>query len=964
MLFKTKPIAYSMALAFGGLSALGAAQAQQAEQAGTQQRLERVEVTGSSIRRADVETVVPISVFTREDIQRSGATTAAEILERLPMNSGQGVQAATGLGDAARPGQNSPSLRGLGSNRTLVLLDGQRLTPYAFGGDGTDINQIPAAVIERIEILRDGASAIYGTDAIGGVINFITRSDYQGINVGANYEMPQQNGGERWLADLTLGYGDLASQRFNVWVTASFQEQKEIAAKDRWFAKTAYIPNPPGGASADNPPINRLSSNATPANILTPAGAFRNPYAPAFSTGPGASVSDPRAGLYTRGCEVPISYDLTSTGTRCRYDYAATIDIVQPFEQKGVNGKFTFQVNPDNQIFVSAFNTIFNITNRISATPASEATTFNGDPILYPAGGKYYPGAGIVPAIPGTTLSGDLNLYWRSLAAGPRETEVESNQGRWLVGAQGLLAGWDYTIVGGQAWSKVTENYTDGYLSEARLTNAIWDPVAGNTSAGCIAYVPGTPIGPKSCGYLARTIDPNINPFSTTQDAAGAAALSKAKINQQTRDSKVTGDTINGKVSRDIYNMPAGALGLAVGFDYAKQTYEDNLAAVVSSGDIVGGAGDQQSVYGDRTVYALYGEMLVPILKNLTGQVALRWDDYSDFGNTLNPKIGLRYQPVQNLLIRGSWMTGFRAPTLDNLYSPVSQTNTGGVYDDPNYEFLNGGAGVGCTVRFNPVYCGAQFDVKQGGNQNLEPETSDQWSVGFVWDATPNVSIGMDYYNISLKQTIGIINGDTKFQDYIDNFNFATGTSTSRYAKSIVKNSLGYTEFIDSRFENIAREKTSGIDIDIKARLARTSAGNFSVGFLGSYILTAETKLDGDAEYESYLGVYSRSGPVQRFRATTQANWDRGPWNATLTNRYLGGYDDQQGSRSVEAYSLWDIQGQWTGIKGVALVAGVLNVLNTAPPYSNQNSYFQVGYDPTYADPRGRTYYVRARYSY
>lgn len=949
-MFKTRPIAYSLALAFGGLAAAGVVNAQ--TQPAPQQKLDRVEITGSSIRRADVETVVPVAVYTKEEINRTGATTAAEILEFLPMNSGQGVQTSTALGDAARPGQNAPSLRGLGPNRTLVLVDGRRLTPFAFGGDGTDINQIPAAIIDKVEILRDGASAIYGTDAIGGVINFITRRDYQGADVGASYSQPQQSGGKQYDANVTLGYGDLGTQRFNVWGALSYQKRDPIAATDRWFSKSAYIPNAPGGT------VNKLSSNAVPANIFLPNGTFFSPAAPFYNGGTASQVTNPQQGYYAPGCSSPISFGLTGADRRCRYDYASTIDIVPPFEQIGAQGKFTFQLTPNVAFFVSAFDTEFKQKYKISAVPASEATTFNGDPVLYPAGGKYYPTGANLPA-----MSGDLNLYWRTLAAGPRTTEVKTNQGRVVAGSEGMLAGWDYNVALSSAWSKATENYIDGYLSEAKLLNAKITP--GVTTPGCVPYTGGL-ISPKNCGYTPGTIDPNINPFSLSQDAAGAAALQRAKIIDETRNSKFTRNAVDGKASREIFELPAGPVGLALGFEVAHEEYKDNFNPIVSSGNVIGGAGDQQSVAGDRDVRGIYAETIVPVIKSVTAQVAVRYDNYSDFGSTTNPKVGVRWQPTSSLLFRGSWMTGFRAPTLDNLYSPQSRTNTGGVYNDPNYERANGGPGA-CAANaptFNPTYCGAQFNVAQGGNKSLDAEKSNQFSVGVVFEPVREFSIGVDYFNIQLKDSIGIINGDTKFQDYIDNYNFATGTSSSRYASSISKNAQGYTSLIDSRFENIAKERTSGIDLDVKATLMRSAYGTLKAGFLGTYLLTSESKLDGDSEWSNSVGEYSRSGPIQRFRGTTQLTWGSGPWEGTIMNVYYGGYNDQNGNREVEAYTLWNLQGVYKGIKSLTLTAGILNLFNEAPPYSNQNSYFQVGYDPTYTDPRGRTYYVRANYAF
>ena len=230
-------------------------------------------------------------------------------------NSGQGYQLANGLGDAARPGFSGASLRGLGSNSTLILLNGRRMSVYAFDGGAVNLQQIPFAAIERVEVLRDGASAIYGTDAVAGVINFITRKDYSGLQVYGGAFIPQETGGEQYQANILAGYGDLAKDRFNVFGVLSYTDQNSVKAIDRDFAKTALRrdisvdPKISGGL----PFLQSTSSNAFPSNILTPNGAFPNPYASPFQGAtPGVRQSIHRR-VPAAGCSPPVSYGLTST---------------------------------------------------------------------------------------------------------------------------------------------------------------------------------------------------------------------------------------------------------------------------------------------------------------------------------------------------------------------------------------------------------------------------------------------------------------------------------------------------------------------------------------------------------------------------------------------------------------------------------------------------------------------------
>jgi iron complex outermembrane receptor protein len=950
-MFKQQPIAASFALAFGAGAALLVSVPAFAQQDASAQKLERVEVTGSAIRRIEGESALPVQVITKEEIVRTGATTAAELLDKIAANNGQGYNFSLALGDAARPGFSGISLRGLGSNLTLVLLNGRRLAVYAFDGGGVDVNAISLNAIERVEVLKDGASALYGTDAVGGVVNFITRKDYKGIEVSAGTQQPEASGGKYYNASVAVGFGDLGKDRFNVFGNLSYDKQDAIKASQRQFAKTAYRPFAPGAPGGPDPvAFNRLSSNAFPANILLPNGFF-NPFAPKFSgyTGP-TITTDPVKNIYPPGCYVPASYGTTSNDTRCRYDYASTIDILPPSEKYGIFVKGILQLNADNQLYAEAGYQHNKTKFVVSGDPVSEATTFNGDPVLYPAGGKYYPGNGIIPAIPGVTLSGDLDLYWRTLDLGGRTNETTTKQSRYVLGLTGTLAGWDYDTAVAQAESKATDNYTSGWVSESRLLRT-----GGLT--------------PKEPGYSAavQPIDPNINPFGF-QDAAGLAALKQAEVNQKVREGKSTRTTWDGKISREIGQWAAGPVALAVGAEASRIKYDDVIEPIFSSGDLVGSGGDLQTTKGSRNQKSLFGELVVPVMRSLTATFQARYDHYSDFGSTTNPKVALRWQPTPQLLVRASANRGFRAPTMPELFGPQVQTNSGGNYNDPFYDRLTldaSGNPINCDVNFNPKYCNYQAKVLQGGNPNLKPEKSNQVSVGFVLEPTRDLSLSVDYFNIGIKDQIGIILGDTKLQDYIDNFNYATGTSTSRYTNDIVRGADGFINFVNSVYENIGVQRIAGYDVSARAMLARTSVGDFGFNIDATYIAKDVQKTTGD--YEPILGTFSIFGPVVQLKYRSELNWNWTGWRTSLAYNWQSSYKEPVTAtteRDVGQYETWDLLVTYSGIKNLTVRGGVRNLLDRDPPYSRQNQYFQVGYDPTYADVRGRTYTLSATYRF
>ena len=902
---KRKHIALAVINALAVMAATNTAFAQDA------QKVERVEITGSNIKRIDSETALPVTVITRAEIERSGATSAADLIERLSANNGGGYNSSLALGDSARPGFAGASLRGLGSNNTLVLLNGRRLAVYAFDGGAVNLGAIPLAALERVEVLRDGASAIYGSDAIAGVINFITRRDFNGGIAEVYGAMPGGKGdGKYYGATATIGFGDLAKDGFNVFGSFNYYKQDALKASDRDFSRTALIRDGTTGAIL----VNRLSSNSFPANILTATG-FVNPFANA----------------YGKNCTPPTSLGTSATDTRCRFDYASVIDTVTPTEKLSFVGAAAFQINANNKLIAEVNYATQKTTFTVSPVPASEATTFNGDPLLYPANGRFYPGKGITPAIPGVTLTGPLNVYYRTIELGGRSNQPQADEGRALIGLEGVLAGWDYKTGLYTAQSKVADKYVGGWVFESK-------------------FLPAVATG-------------NINLWGPN-DAAGLALLRSTLILQDVRRSKSTNNGVDFNLSREIAQLPAGPLAVSVGGEARQEKYSDVPLAVLNSGDVLGGGGDQLPVVGKRNVAALFTEVSAAVIKNLEATAAVRYDRYSDFGNAVTPKVGLRWQPMKEILLRGSYGEGFRAPTLPDLLLPQTQTNTGGAYDDPLY-----GGAAGCTARFDPKYCNAQLTVRQGGNPNVKPEKSKQFTIGLVAEPTPNVSLRLDYFNIDQRDVIGTITADTKLADYIANYNPVTKTSSSIYSPDIITKvdaATGRTviNFIRAVTGNVSSQKTSGFDASIKLRVPKTAVGDFTLGMEGTYLGSQKTRTGvGSVESEN-VGQYATFGPVVRFKHTTSVAWDSGPWNAYLGYNWQSAYQDQGGTREVSPYETFDTALTWSGIKNLKVKLGVRNLTDRHPPFTIQNAYFQVGFDPTYVDPRGRTYRAALEYKF
>ena len=340
---RERPIARALALAFGSVVA-GTMQWAHGQDTAEPDATLKIEVTGSHIPRSDAESALPVQVITREDIERSGSTTVAEVMAKVSANV-LGFNDQLSVGQPAQPGLSSVNLRAIGDGSTLVLLNGRRVANYAFNGGTVDVNSIPLSAVDRIEILKDGASAIYGADAIAGVVNFILRKDFQGVEITGYGSWTQHGGGDQQQAVITAGYGDLTKDRFNVFVTASYQKDDALLAAARPFSRTGYLPGEG---------INKTQVPSFPANILAPTFVLYNP-------------------AYATGCAPPTSVPTTAQhtpGNICGFDPVSFNDDMPAVERTGVFGRGTWQLNGDHQLFAEALYASNNLTVVAAPTPA------------------------------------------------------------------------------------------------------------------------------------------------------------------------------------------------------------------------------------------------------------------------------------------------------------------------------------------------------------------------------------------------------------------------------------------------------------------------------------------------------------------------------------------------------------------------------------------------------------------
>jgi len=903
-------LAVRLALGVGAVAGL-MQQVQAQETAENAVPVPKVEITGSAIRRIESETALPVQVITREEIDKAGVTTASELMARVSANVGGLTDGASINVGGDQRGFNSANLRGIGTSSTLVLLNGRRMANFASPGDdtGVDLNNIPAAAIQRVEVLLDGASALYGTDAIGGVINFITRKDFQGLELNGYGSKTQEGGAGKRTASLSAGTGDLGRDGYNVFAVLDVQRTGALNTSQRKFIDDLHIP--------ERLP-HLLSGYTSPANIRL-TGAQRDYLQEQGFTINGKPITNRTINLSLPTCAPPANLYLPNgTGgvDACTYNYMGDTELYPKSDKVNLLSRGVLQINPDNQLFaeVALSNSK---TNYVGSTARVTA------PINYkriPALAKYDLSSDEASA--DDDVVGDVTLRMRINEAGRRTSELTSASQRIVVGLTGSANGWDYDVALNHSVNTIKDKDTHGYVLYDKLLKGIYDGV--------------------------------INPFGPS-GAAGVALLDSIQVNDDVRHARGVMDSVDFKVSHALGQLAGGDAALAVGGEVRHERTDFNPSALLMSDNINNDSAPEggRATSDKRSVQAVYGELLLPFTKQLEAQISARYDHYQVVGGAASPKIGLSYTPDKTMLFRASAGRGFRAPSMSDLYRPTVYSTTA-TLPDPVY----------CaTVNNNYADCADNWNTRRYSNANLKPEHSRQFSLGMVLEPVKNASLSLDYWNIKRTDLISELGDDVILGNL------------AKYGNLVHRDADGNIDYIELRKENRGAQLASGLDLTADYRGATTPIGRFGAHLSGTYVLQSKIQNSVGDDYLSNLGRFVTDSVAQRWRHTITFDWDQGPFSASLSNTYSSGYEDQNtaintddgsvvAKNHVKAYTLWDLSGAWQVNKALKLRAGVQNLLNTAPPYSNQAYYFISGYDPTYTDPRGRRIFATANYAF
>lgn len=832
--------------------------------------VERIEVTGSHIKRIDLEGASPVTVLTADDIVKSGAQDMSQLLRKLPI-SGNGTFSTQGNNsDDTSNGGAAISLRGLGADSTLVLLNGRRIAVSAFAKSidtaFVDINAIPMSAVKRIDIVKDGASATYGSDAIAGVVNIILKKDFEGFEVNAKVADTVEDGDGQLSGSILWG---TQSDNAHTTVILDYFKQKETLFADRNYSKSADQ-RVNGGedfrSSAGNP----------------------GTYIPATVDVNGAILAKTDDYSWTPAANCP---DTSVDGDFCRYDYASHMTSIPESTRIGLTVFQDYEFDNEIKLFAEMMYQHNESKIKGAASPSFSELYMLKDNPLFTSGTVLNPFVGE-----------DLTMRRRLTEAGNRFKEAESDSARLVLGLNGVVMDWDWELAYTYSYNRNHEYGKQGFVQTPRLQAAI--------NAGL------------------------YNPFATTQDQA---VIDDITVNT-TRNGKSTTSAFDGKMSGSIFSMPAGDAALAVGFEYREEKISDDPDELFLRGEIFGTEATQAS--GERDQTSLFAELFIPVFEQLEAQVAFRYENYSDFGNTTSPKIALRYMPTESLTFRASWGEAFRAPSIVQLGLGPTQESPGLV---DKLRCALTGLKEDCTA--------TEKTVIFSGNPDLKPEESVSYNLGMVWQITDELNFGLDYWNYDQDH---LITSDSQYR--LDQ----EGSNPAIVKREPTSGGIpGRVIEMYDRFVNLGSQTTDGIDFDIKYKFDGAQYGEFNFSYNLTWVNSfKQTRENGTSK--ELAGEFQHP----EFRWVGGVDWNVTDWQTALRLNYIGEYADDKdagATGTVDSMMTVDMNVSYVGFEHWTLTVGGTNLFNEDPPFSAADF---VGYDQTTHSAQGAFWYLSSSYRF
>lgn len=953
---KTRLLASSVfaGAAFGLVTMSAVAQ----EEGDGEARQETVTVTGSRIAKQDFVSNSPIATVDAEVFELTGSVNTEDVLNTLP----QAIPGFDRTSNNPGGGYATANLRGLGSSRTLVLVDGKRFVPTTSGGV-VDLNNIPPALIERVEVVTGGASAVYGSDAVAGVVNFILKDDFEGFEANIGYESTLEYGdAEYYTADITMGT-NFDDGRGNVTMNIGYTNRKAVFQGDRDFSFFAL------GDSGDT--LVAGGSSGVPAGHLFDSFDFT-------ALGLADPANCPTGTTLSSGaCVGQAIFDgangfrpwINSGDGNDRYNYAPVNYLQLPQERFNTTSVASYDINPDTEVyarFTGAFN---QVPQQLAPTPAFTTIQVGVDnPFLSDTAaaaiaqldGVYGDPAGDGLALP--------YIGRRMVETGTRESHDDFFAFQIQTGLTGTLAGSvDYDIFFQTGRTQDNVDLT-GDISLGRFLQAVDATTDADGNIVC---------RDQSGGCVPMNIFGEGNISDEAADWVSAGLSSKSEYNQTVFGMNFSGST------EGLFELPGGPVGWAVGAEYREEDFafrpDDNLG----TGNLLG-FNSAPPLEGGFDVYDLYTEFYAPILADMPGvellaiEGAFRVSEYSTVGQTETYKLGGEYSPIDGLRFRGLYNTAVRAPNISELFSTVSNgfpaaTDPCSATSDP----VGAGIAALCTATGVPnvgLYeqRNSQIEGLFGGNPDLDPEEAETYTVGVVYEPhfVDGLTVAVDYYDIEITDYVTTLAGGVQGilnQCYLPANNPNQDPNTI-FCQATNRNANSGEPLVMANLANAGSLETSGIDIQVDYTFeVEAVPGTFGVNYTG-LVLDSWTfyAFDG-AEPDNCKGQFGLfcDDPIPEYKHNMSFSWADGPFSALLRWEFIGEVADDDDAtdyvvEDLDATSYFTLSGSWDVNDNLRLTLGIDNLLDEEPPIIGDNQEQANTYPATY-DPFGRTIYGSAK---
>ncbi len=941
----------SSAIAAGSLAVLPV-HAQEAPSNPTQTSPQEVIVTGSRIRRVDTETANPVLTISSQQIQQTGAQTVGELIMQLPTINGAATNPSVNNGGGF--GESYIELRGLDAKRTLVLLDGRRIGLIGDPGSGTsavDINQIPLEAIDHVEVLKEGAGAVYGSDAIAGVVNFITKKDANGLEIGADFGKTTHGDGQHHDVYATFG---TTTDRFSFMLTGRVEEFDPVLEGRRDFSKYALY--------------NSSSSIYRGGSSRTPTGRIYLPTGSALAAAFGCASVTKIAG--TDGTALGDYRCFNSGGPNDdHYNYAPLNYLVTPQDRGQMFSKVNYKINDHVQTYASV---LFSHTHS-GFQEASLPFDSTLDDITISPYSMYNPF--------GTGFGGLSGAYpdaeWRLIGLGPRRSDTATNDAEGTFGIKGDIPGsdWTWDLFSKYGWEDQTARI-DGYFFSDKLSAALGPSMLVNGVPTCV----GTPGDPTSAISGCTPINIfAVNDVTSPSFAAQSAAIQSLAADYNT-DYRYRTEEFALDLNGTVVHLPAGDMEAAAGIDHIWQEGQfqaDDIVIAQPPLYLTCEISQEACTGNSRGAYSytdFYGELFVPLLKDLplvhalNVDIGVRYSDFTIFQNTTRASFKVEYRPIQDLLVRGTFAQVYRAPTiLDIAAAPKANAPT---FLDPcngltaaklaaNPGLANACVGVPTDGSFQEP--NSQITGLLLSNPNLKPETGEVWTAGFVYDPSyvRGLSLDAGYWSYKINNVITQVD---------PNYVGSQCVTFDRYCNLIIRYpstaaTAGQIIEVQQITANLGTLETDGLDIGAHELLPTDVAGTFRVNLDMQHVLTYKNL------GTEYAGTYSTTfGNDTKWRALASVDWAFRGFDTYVSEQWIGSLVIPNGSpgtappgNNINIPNIFYTNvtlGYTFAPTHTHIQAGIQNLTDKQPPIFYQNNVINANTDVSTYDVLGRRYFV------